>query len=327
MKTADQQTNLQKGCFKLEPIVVGKPWGGDHLKDFQTKTCKLNVGEVVLLSALADFPSKIEYNNESILFINFWQNIAFPKLIANNSKYSNLEDFPFMLKLISTDEPLSIQVHPSNTDVKRLGLSGFGKAEAWFILESDSQAKAYFGLKVASTYEEFLSSSDENKLNFLTTLNPHKNNIYFLQPGLIHGTQGKLLFFEIQQSSNYTFRLYDFGRGRKLSLEQAAKVVKLQAKTKATSYGAGVNIENFHLDILGCEKLQVYELNSDQAPFQIVSFFTNSGYITGDNFHYDVKWGDSFFIWGLDFVKESISFKSTKSSQKNDFIVFASPNL
>lgn len=129
---------------------------------------------------------------------------------------------PFMIKVLSTSDAISLQNHPSDDDVQKLGLKGSGKFECWTILDADPNARMYLGLKKGEDVSVMRNlDNDDEPMRHFNEYYPLRGDVVKLFPGLVHSTVGKLLFYEIQQTSDYTFRIYDFGRGRELHLDRA----------------------------------------------------------------------------------------------------------
>ncbi|MCS6983994.1 MAG: class I mannose-6-phosphate isomerase [Leptospiraceae bacterium] len=193
---------------KLQPVVVPKPWGGGHLDHFALDP-HTRVGELVVYSQLPQYPVIIEEEGKTY-----------------KAKEYKIQ-FPFMVKLLSAQEPLSLQNHPADEDIPLLGLEGCGKTECWFILAAESSAKIYLGLKEGYDQRIFEKLEElNNPLSYFNSFSPRPGDIFFLPAGMVHGTQGRILFYEIQQNCDYTFRIFDFGRKRSLNLKEAAQVYR-----------------------------------------------------------------------------------------------------
>ncbi len=200
---------------------------------------------------------------------------------------------PFMLKVLSTAEPISVQNHPSDDDVKALHLAGNGKMEAWTILTADPQARMYLGLKREHS-PEVLRQLDQlpDPLSVFHEFKPQPGEVVTLFPGLVHSTTGRLLFYEIQQTSDYTFRIYDFGRGRELHLDKAIRCVHEQDP----------DIADFSSDLI-TPRFRVSYHKADtglvalrSAKASVITWFGRKAELSCGDASFSVKWGDSFFI-------------------------------
>lgn len=212
--------------YQLIPDYIAKPWAGSHLKNLE------GVGEIILASDLSDFNVQVQTEKGTIPFSKFW-----------TSRFDT--PFPLLLKVLSIQDPLSIQVHPSDDDVRKLNLTGNGKTEAWLILDSTPDTVAYFGVKDFDGFSEKLDRGNVQLEDF-NVVNPQEGEIFLLRPGLVHGTSGSLLIFEVQQPSTHTFRIYDYERGRKLHLTEAKHVVK---DIEIQSARKSLRNEYFNMDV------------------------------------------------------------------------------
>jgi mannose-6-phosphate isomerase len=141
--------------------------------------------------------------------------------------------FPQMLKIIDAEQSLSIQVHSSDEYALR-NEGQYGKTEMWYILDAKEGAGIYYGVKKDCTKEELKKAIDDNKIEDVLRFVPcKKGESYFIPSGTIHAIGAGLLIAEVQQNSNVTYRVYDFGRvgadgkPRELHTEKVLKVSNL----------------------------------------------------------------------------------------------------
>jgi mannose-6-phosphate isomerase len=129
-----------------------------------------------------------------------------------------------LLKLLFTSEPLSVQVHPDDAFARSIGLPN-GKTEAWYILSATSEARVAVGLKRHLTPQELRASIRDGSIASLTQWRPVvKGDIIFVPAGTIHAIGAGIVLAEIQQHSDVTFRLFDYGRQRELHEDSAVAV-------------------------------------------------------------------------------------------------------
>ena len=143
---------------------------------------------------------------------------------ADGRVLSDVLDFPLLIKLIATRDVLSVQVHPDDATAKRHG-APFGKAEAWVILEAEPEARVALGLKRSVSKEALremaISGSIEEELQWFDV---HPGDVIDVPCGTIHAIGGGVTLYEVQQPTDITWRLYDWGRGRELHLQAALEV-------------------------------------------------------------------------------------------------------
>jgi mannose-6-phosphate isomerase len=129
-----------------------------------------------------------------------------------------------LLKLLFTSEPLSIQVHPDDTFARAMGLPN-GKSEAWYILSAEPDAKVGVGLKHQVTLQELRASIQNGSITELVDWRPvAKGDVIYIPAGTIHAIGAGIVLAEIQQRSDTTFRLFDFGRQRALDEDNGIAV-------------------------------------------------------------------------------------------------------
>jgi len=140
------------------------------------------------------------------------------------------DDFPLLIKLIDAREKLSVQVHPNDANAAATG--GDPKTEMWYFLEGDSSGKIYCGLKPGIGKEDFLKAvEDKTFTDILQPVPVQKGAAVFVPGGRVHAIGSGCLILEIQQNSNATYRLYDWGRTgadgrpRDLHIDKALRVI------------------------------------------------------------------------------------------------------
>ena len=129
-----------------------------------------------------------------------------------------------LLKLLLTTEPLSIQVHPDDAFARSIGLSN-GKTEAWYILSAIPGAQVAVGLNYPRSSTELRTAITDGSIANIVHWHPvHKGDVIFIPAGTIHAIGAGIVLAEIQQHSDATFRLFDYGRQRELHIENAVAV-------------------------------------------------------------------------------------------------------
>ena len=129
-----------------------------------------------------------------------------------------------LLKLLFTSEPLSIQVHPDDTFARAMGMPN-GKSEAWYILSAEPDARIGVGLKHQVTLQQLRASIQDGSITELVDWRPvAKGDVIYIPAGTIHSIGAGIVLAEIQQRSDATFRLFDFGRQRELDQDNGVAV-------------------------------------------------------------------------------------------------------
>lgn len=200
--------------LKFENILKQKVWGGNALVSrFNKKsTGSDHIGESWELSAVADNLSVI--SNGFLAGNNIEELIeVYMGDITGDTIYEKFGDeFPLLIKIIETQEDLSIQVHPDN-ELARKRHNAYGKTEMWYILESRKGAKIYTGFREGVTkeiYEEALRNGTVESILNVETANP--GDVFFTPAGRVHAIGAGIVLIEIQQTSDITYRIWDWNR-------------------------------------------------------------------------------------------------------------------
>ena len=182
-----------------------------------------------------------------------------------------------LLKLLFTSEPLSIQVHPDDAFARSTGLPN-GKTEAWYILSATPDARVAIGLKRHLTPRELRTSIKDGSIAGLTQWRPvAKGEVIFVPAGTIHAIGAGIVLAEIQQRSDATFRLFDYGRQRELHEDSAVAVsdagpVRIQCPPRHLTAARTVLIANPHfvLERIDLPANSIWALNADQETWILV---------------------------------------------------------
>lgn len=195
------------------PILKDRIWGGTKLQTVLHKSAvSENVGESWELSAVS--------GDVSVVNNGVAKGKTLTELIEENptallgeevlSKFG--KQFPLLFKFIDAKEDLSIQVHP-NDQLAQKRHQSFGKTEMWYVLQADANARLIVGFEKDSNQAEYLSYLQANSLSKLLQQYPvKKGDVFFLETGTIHAIGAGVLIAEIQQTSDITYRLYDWDR-------------------------------------------------------------------------------------------------------------------
>lgn len=146
-------------------------------------------------------------------------------------------EFPLLIKLLDAREDLSIQVHPDDTYARSQKLGTYGKMEAWYVLQSDNGRVAY-GLQDNITKTTFETAIRENRVNdAIRFFNVKAGDVVYVPPGTVHALCQNVLVYEVQQSSDLTFRIYDYnrpgpdGNPRELHIDRSLDVITFDTPT------------------------------------------------------------------------------------------------
>ena len=200
--------------LKFEAALKEKVWGGNALVSRYNKksTGSLKIGESWELSAVADYQSVISNgflagNNIEELIEVYMGDITGDVVFE---KFGN--EFPLLIKIIEAQEDLSIQVHPGN-DLAKKRHNAYGKTEMWYILERKEGSKIYTGFRDGVTKEIYEEAVRTGKIeDLLNVENVDPGDTFFTPAGRVHAIGAGIVLVEIQQTSDITYRIYDWNR-------------------------------------------------------------------------------------------------------------------
>jgi mannose-6-phosphate isomerase len=209
--------------FLLIPIFDERPWGVRDLRPVYTRVVKEPIGE----SWLTWGDSKIANGPFSGRTLGEIAREYRRELVGTAAVFQ--DKFPLLVKFLFTSDKLSVQVHPDDTGAQRVG-QPYGKTECWYVLEANAGAQVALGLKPGVTLAAFETSIRRNHAeDFLNWINVHPGDMLYVTAGTVHTIGGGLVLVETQQSSDITYRLYDYGRPRELHIQEGLAAVKLDS--------------------------------------------------------------------------------------------------
>lgn len=270
---------------KLFPECKDYVWGGNKLKEAYGKTSEKSlVAESWELSFHKDGLTKTE------------NGLTLASQLTNEDLGSNLsgfEFFPVLNKFIDAKQNLSVQVHPSDAYALK-NENSFGKTEMWYIVESEEGAGIYLGFNRDVTSEEYKRAIEQNKLTELLNFYKVKaGECYFIPAGTVHAIGAGCLIYEIQQNSNLTYRVYDYGRGREVHIDKALAVSKLKKHENITLKGEALGVSKyFTVKKLHVKGAKERILQTDGKTFHCLTVVKGEGEVNG----LLVKKGDSLFV-------------------------------
>lgn len=230
---------------------------------------------------------------------------------AVGSSFKSGDSFPVLVKLIDAEKDLSVQVHPDN-DYARKHENDSGKTEMWYVISADIGSELIYGFKEELTKEEFRQAIEDNTIMDKVNRVPvRQGDVFFIKPGTLHAIGKGILIAEIQQSSNVTYRVYDYGRlgadgkPRELHIEKALDVTNtVPAEPKSPVYG--MELDGVVTQLLAdCEYFNVnrhriikeLELYADKSSFAHVLMIGGSGgELIADNYTLPLTMGSSVFV-------------------------------
>ena len=290
--------------LKLKAATKDYLWGGNKLVEDFGKT---PAGEVTAESwELSCYPG-----SESVIENGEFAGKTITEYIEKmgkgvlGSKCEKFEDFPVLIKFIDAKKDLSLQVHPSD-EYARENENQYGKTEMWYIIDAEEDAFLYYGFNREITKEEFARRIEDQTLT--EVLNPchvKKGDVIFIESGTLHAIGAGILLAEIQQNSNVTYRVYDYGRRdkdgnlRELHVEKALEVTELGPVKKVQPVNGHIgSCKYFAVDrvtLSGGITEKISGTVSDET-FLHVLVLEGEGKLKNAGEELAYKKGDSFFL-------------------------------
>ncbi len=196
-------------------------------------------------------------------------------------------DLPLLVKFVFTSERLSVQVHPDDAFAAAHEKS-LGKTEMWYVLRADPGAQLALGFRESITPERLKQSSLSGEIeNLLNWIDVKQGDAFFVPAGTVHAIGAGLALCEVQQQSDITYRLYDYGRPRELHLEKAMQVTSLEA-SDAKPVSLPIDCKYFHTELARITTPIDYPPAPDR--FHLLIFASGSGKIAGEQFSEGETW-------------------------------------
>lgn len=297
--------------FKLDPKGKDYLWGGNRLKEEYDKHINLTpLAESWECSVHPDGPSTIlndEYKGKTlkeVLDIH-------PEYIGSKNKETG---FPILVKYIDAKKDLSVQVHPDD-EYARKNENDNGKTEMWYVLDAKEGSNLIYGFSHKVNKDILKESVEKGTLDkHLQKVKVHKGDVFYVPAGTVHGIGEGVLIAEIQESSNVTYRVYDYdrkdknGKKRELHFDKATEVLNMDISPEVRqdiriiNHRPGCFIETlcrckyFEVERIGISKSYVFDVN--ESSFQVLMCIDGYGQIEKDDDNSPIRFhkGETLFI-------------------------------
>ena len=292
----------------FDPILKERIWGGEKLKtQFNKPIVSKITGESWELSTVegdVSVVSKGDFAGKPLTSLIE----SFPNEILGTSVYNRFgKQFPLLFKFLDAKEDLSIQVHPNDVLAKKRHNS-FGKTEMWYVMQAEEEARIIVGFKENSNQEEYLLNLKNKKLlSLLDEVQVKEGDVFFLETGTVHAIGAGLVIAEIQQTSDITYRLYDFdrkdahGNTRELHVDLALDAINYEKIETQKFYFKEPNHSN---PVVDCPYFTTnfipltthLKVNSNGKSFKVYMCVEGSFAIELDGTDYSYQKGDTILI-------------------------------
>lgn len=306
--------------FLLKPAAKDYLWGGNRLNDdfakaipvaplAETWECSTHP-DGVSTAASGDYQGQLL----STVLLEHPEFLGSHVLAVTGGK----AELPILIKLIDAKRDLSVQVHPDDAYAAEHEYATMGKTEMWYVLKAKNGAELVYGFNQDITAERVRLAIRKGTIErYLNHVPVHENDIFFIKPGTVHAIGGGVLVAEIQQNSNLTYRLYDYGRRdkngstRELHIDKALDVANLSSSLSPRQPMRVLKYQNgCASEFLGrCKYFQVERMlinteirramasfKTDQNSFHVLLCTDGCGVIFGENFALNFFKGDCIFV-------------------------------
>lgn len=281
----------------LEAVCKDYIWGGNQLRErFGKKSTADRIAESWELACHKDGSSRILNGPDAGKTLTEYLSQHGTACLGTNCR--EFDTMPVLIKLIDAKENLSVQVHPDNAYAQRVEGEP-GKTEMWYIVDCEPGASLLYGFQHAITKEEFQTRIAKNTLLEVTNAVPvHKGDVFFIPSGTLHAIGKGILIAEIQQNSNTTYRVYDYGRigadgkPRALHVEKALDVTLCTPPVKHDFGEHLAQCEYFTVDA----RNGAFEGVADEKSFVSLLITDGEGTLTSGGETVAVKKGESYFL-------------------------------
>ena len=270
--------------LKFNPILKSMIWGGEKLRQYKAiDTDQKNIGESWELSGVPGNESVVSNGEFAGRTITELIKEYGPELLGRHVYETSGEKFPLLIKFIDARDDLSIQVHPDDAMAQEFHDQPFGKTEMWYVVSADKDAHLMSGLSAEITPEEYVSRVENNTItDILCDYKVASGDVFFLPAGRIHSIGKGCFIAEIQQTSDLTYRIYDFGR---LGLDGKPRELHTELAKDAIDYSVSEDYRTAYAPVL-----------NEDAPLVECKYFKTHLLDLTEPLSVDVKSKDSFMI-------------------------------
>jgi len=294
--------------LQFEPILKERIWGGTKLKTQINKPIISDItGESWEISTVENDISIIANGAAKGKSLNELIN-EFPEAVLGTKVYAQFgKQFPLLFKYLDAREDLSIQVHP-NDELAKKRHNSFGKTEMWYVMQADTDSRLIVGFKEKSSPAEYIENlKNKTLLNILDTKKVKQGDVFMLETGTIHAIGAGIVIAEIQQTSDITYRVYDFdrvdanGNTRELHIDLALEALNYEKIEAQRFYSKTLNISN---EVVNCKYFTTNfiplsgntQINKNQNSFTVYMCVDGDFQLSVEEESYSYKKGDTVLI-------------------------------
>ncbi len=297
--------------FLLKPAYKDYLWGGDRLKSEYNKDTDI--------SPLAEsWECSVHKDGESIVASGEFEGKTLKEVLQEHPEFIGTHPdkelgFPLLIKFIDAKDDLSIQVHPDDEYAREHENGEYGKYEMWYVLEAEKDSQIVYGFSHDCTKEQVRKTVENGTITrHLQRVKVRKGDVFFVPPGTVHAIGKGIVIAEIQESSDLTYRLYDFnridktGNKRQLHIDKALDVINLNKSIEPKRPLRLLRYKNECANefIARCKYFEVhrclvngkYAIKTDELSFQVLLFVDGQGKMSYEKAELIISKGDCIFV-------------------------------
>lgn len=294
--------------LQFQPILKDRIWGGTKLRTYLNKPISSEItGESWEISTVENDVSVVSNGTFKGKSLNEIIEV-YPREILGTRVYEQFgNQFPLLFKYLDAREDLSIQVHP-NDELAKKRHNSFGKTEMWYVMQADKEARLIVGFQEKSSKEKYVHHLENKSLmTILDSKKVQKGDVFFLDTGTVHAIGAGTVIAEIQQTSDITYRLYDFdrvdanGNTRELHIDLALDAINYDVVEAERKYEKKENTSN---EIATCQYFTTnfiplegtMEMSSNKESFRVFMCVEGEFELSLNKTNYNYKTGDTVLI-------------------------------
>ncbi len=300
-------TDFKSYPLHFQPIFKERIWGGNKLQSIGKKLPGNNIGEsweISMIDTDVNIITDGVYQGKSLAELID----LYPNEILGTKVYQKYgKQFPLLFKFLDAKTDLSIQLHP-NDELAKKRHNSFGKTEMWYIMQADENARIILGFKNDSSSEEYLEHLENKSLpSVLQEYYVKKGDVFFIETGTIHAIGGGVLLAEIQQTSDITYRVYDWdrvdeqGKARELHVDLALEAIHYGKRNPKIEY---VKQEDQSVELVDCpffttkiiSLTTAYKVQKSTDCFLVYICTEGSAKLSIDQESFDIKQGETILV-------------------------------
>ncbi len=285
--------------FLLKPAAKDYLWGGRRLNDEFAKN-------IDMFPLAETWECSTHPDGESIVASGEFEGLSLKEVLNKHPEYlgehpKTKGDLPILIKFIDANKDLSVQVHPSDEYAKEHENGQFGKTEMWYVLDATNNAHLVYGFSRDMNEDSVKKSISNGTIEkYLQKVHIQKDDVFYIEAGTVHAIGAGALIAEIQESSNLTYRLYDYdridkkGNKRELHIDKALQVANLKSMAeprqplRVLKYKQGVAYEllsrckyfEVYRMLVNTERRQQVYFQSDNLSFRVLLCINGCGTIS-----------------------------------------------